>query len=73
VQYTGNLNMTCPHFALVNYYFSAVTNKPALDSNSVAEPHPFYATPGENFDAGPADPAPTLLNGRPKFLLRTKS
>jgi hypothetical protein len=36
---------------------------------SVAEPHHFYAAPGENFDAAPA---PTLLYSKAKFLKRTK-
>jgi hypothetical protein len=40
-------------------------------SISVAEPHHFYAAPGENFDAAPA-PAPTLLYSKAKFLKRTK-
>jgi hypothetical protein len=41
---------------------------------SVAEPHHFYAVPapGENFDAAPAAPAPTLLYNKAKFLKRTK-
>jgi hypothetical protein len=43
--------------------------------SSVAEPHYFYAAPapGENFDAAPAaaDPAPTLLYSKAKFLKRT--
>jgi hypothetical protein len=47
-------------------------------SNSVAEPHHFYAppAPGENFDAAPAAPAPAvapiLLYNKAKFLKRTK-
>jgi hypothetical protein len=46
--------------------------------SSVAEPHHFYAAPapvpapGENFDAAPAAPAPTLLYSKAKFLKRTK-
>jgi hypothetical protein len=46
--------------------------------SSVAEPHHFYAAPGENFDAtlalaAPAPaPAPTLLYSKAKFLKRTK-
>jgi hypothetical protein len=45
---------------------------------SVAEPHHFYAAPGENFDAAPAPVAPapalapTLLYSKAKFLKRTK-
>jgi hypothetical protein len=39
---------------------------------SVAEPHHFYAAPDENFDAGPAAPAPTLLYCKAKFLNQTK-
>jgi hypothetical protein len=41
-------------------------------------PHNFYAAPapppapGENFDAAPAAPAPTLLYIKAKFLKRTK-
>jgi hypothetical protein len=37
---------------------------------SVAEPRHFYAALalGENFDAAPAAPAPTLLYSRSKFL-----
>jgi hypothetical protein len=40
-------------------------------SDSVAEPHHFYAAPalGKNFDAAPA---PTLLYSKAKFLKRTK-
>jgi hypothetical protein len=38
-------------------------------TSSVAEPHHFYAAPGENFDAAPA---PTLLYSKAKFLKRTK-
>jgi hypothetical protein len=43
-------------------------------SSSVAERHHFYAAPapGENFDAAPAAPAPTLLYSKAKFLKRTK-
>jgi hypothetical protein len=43
-------------------------------ASSVAEPHHFYAAPGENFDAAPAAPAPapTLLYSKAKFLKRTK-
>jgi hypothetical protein len=45
-------------------------------TNSVVEPHHFYAAPapGENFDAAPAapTPAPTLLYSKAKFLKRTK-
>jgi hypothetical protein len=42
--------------------------------NSDAEPHHFYAAPapGENFDAAPAAPAPTLQYSKAKFLKRTK-
>jgi hypothetical protein len=45
-----------------------------VKKNSVAEPHHFYAAPapGENFDAAPAAPAPTLLHSKAKFLKRTK-
>jgi hypothetical protein len=43
-------------------------------ASSVAEPHHFYAAPapGENFNAAPAAPAPTLLYTKAKFLKRTK-
>jgi hypothetical protein len=37
--------------------------------SSVAEPHHFYAAPGENFDAAPA---PTLLHSKAKFLKELK-
>jgi hypothetical protein len=42
-------------------------------TNSVAEPHHFYAAPapGKNFHAAPA-PAPTLLYSKTKVLKRTK-
>jgi hypothetical protein len=44
-----------------------------LFQSSVAEPHHFYAAPGENFDAAPAPvPAPTLLYSKAKFLKLTK-
>jgi hypothetical protein len=36
---------------------------------SVAEPHHFYAAPGENFDAAPA---PILLYSKEKFFKGTK-
>jgi hypothetical protein len=41
---------------------------------SVAEPHQFYAAPGDNFDAAPAAPAPapTLMYSKAKFLKRIK-
>jgi hypothetical protein len=41
----------------------------SFDESSVAEPHNFYAalTPGENFDATPSAPAPTLYS-KPKFF-----
>jgi hypothetical protein len=39
-------------------------------SVSIAEPHHFYAAPGENFDAAAA-PAPTLLYSKAKILKRT--
>jgi hypothetical protein len=43
-----------------------------VQQSSVAEPHHFYAAPapGENFDAAPAAPAPTLLYSKAKFLKR---
>jgi hypothetical protein len=46
---------------------------PVCVFSSVAEPHHFYAAPGENFDAAPAAPAPspTLLYSKAKFLKRT--
>jgi hypothetical protein len=39
------------------------------EKTSVAEPHHFYAAPapGENFDAAPAAPAPTLLHSKANF------
>jgi hypothetical protein len=42
--------------------------------SSVAKPDNFDAapTPGENFDAAPAAPAPTLLYSTAKFLKGTK-
>jgi hypothetical protein len=43
---------------------------------SVAEPHHYYAAPGDNFDAAPAAPAPvpapTLQYSKGKFLNRNK-
>jgi hypothetical protein len=49
-----------------------------LYRSSVAEPHHFYAAPGETFDAAPATPAPdpapapTLLYSRSKFFKGVK-
>jgi hypothetical protein len=40
-----------------------------LVGTSVAEPHYFYAAPGENFVAAPA---PSLLYSKAKFLKGTK-
>jgi hypothetical protein len=43
-------------------------------SDSVAEPHHFYAAPSprENFHTAPA-PAPTQLHTKPMFLKQTKT
>jgi hypothetical protein len=46
-----------------------INDKEEKNCISVAEPHPFYAAPGKNYDAAPA---PTLLNSKDKFLKRTK-
>jgi hypothetical protein len=45
-----------------------------MQKTSVAEPHHLYAapTPGINFDAAPAAPAPTLLYSKTKFLNKLK-
>jgi hypothetical protein len=51
--------------------FYPTADKKNMVSNSVAEPHHFYAAPapGKNFDAAPAS---TLLYSKTKFLKRTK-
>jgi hypothetical protein len=56
------------------FWFLMLITTGTVVRNSVAELHHFYAAPapGENFDAAPAAPAPTLLYSKAKFLKRNK-